>query len=73
HAILASTLDMQGQPEQALVAFQQAFQLDPRHHEIADLFIQFLLRYGHTAQARIIYQRHAEARGTADPQVRVPP
>lgn len=70
HALLGASLDLQGQPERALTAFRHALVLDAADPEVADLFIQFLLRYGHRAQARSVFERHRAARG-GQPAARV--
>jgi hypothetical protein len=63
HALLGASLDLQGQPERALTAFRRALVLDAADPEVADLFVQFLLRYGHLDQARAVFERHRIARG----------
>ncbi len=74
HALLGSAWDMQNRPDKALPAFQRSFELAPQDPEVADLFIQFLLRYGHVQQAGIIYRKHLRARGGApSPRVTRPP
>lgn len=73
-ALLAAALDVQGHPEAALPSFRRALDLDAADPEVADLFIQFLLRYGHGRQAALVHERHRLARGgEAAPQVTVPP
>jgi hypothetical protein len=71
-AVKGVLADLTGQPEAALIHFRAAMQLDPQDREVADLFIQFLLRHGHVEAARAVYQAHAEARGRPDPLVTVP-
>lgn len=63
HALIASSLDEQGRPREALSEFLRAMELAPYDDDVADLFIQFLMHYGHIEQARDIYLRHARARG----------
>jgi hypothetical protein len=72
-ALLAVSMDATGEPERALDLFRRAADMDPADAEVADLFIQFLLRYGHTELARRVYARHAHANGgTAAPSVTRP-
>lgn len=72
-ALLAAALDAEGDPEAALPLFRSALEQDPANPEIADLFVQFLLRYGHTQLAQVVYARHADANGgTAAPSVTRP-
>jgi hypothetical protein len=71
-AVAAVIADLDGRPEIALVLFREALELDPQEAEVADLFIQFLLRHGHVDHARFVYAAHAEARGRPDPKVTVP-
>lgn len=71
-AVIATAEDLQGRPEAALQGFRAAFELDPTEPEAANLFIQFLLRYGHREQARLVYRSHARARGNPHPDVTVP-
>jgi hypothetical protein len=74
HALLGASLDLQGQPERALVSFRRALVLDAADPEVADLFIQFLLRYGHRDRARTVFERHRAARGGVPAaNVTVPP
>ncbi len=74
HAFRAVLLDFHGQPEQALAEFRQAFETDPADPEVADLFIQFLVRYGHQQPAQMVYTAHANARaGQPHPDVHPPP
>jgi hypothetical protein len=63
HALLGASLDLQGHPERALTSFRRGLLLDAADPEVADLFIQFLLRYGHRDQARDVFERHRVARG----------
>ena len=73
HAYLGVALDLTGRPEDALRSFRRAFELAPSDGESVDLFIQFLRSYGHLEQARLIFERHRQARGgTADPLVQRP-
>ncbi len=73
-AVRGIARDLLGQPEAALVDLKTAFELTPSEGEVADLFIQFLLRYGHLPQANLVYEQHRASRGGApDPQVTVPP
>jgi Tfp pilus assembly protein PilF len=69
---LATLDDLEGRPEAALVSFRKAMDRDPHDPEVANLFIQFLTKYGHDTLARAVYERHAQARGVPDPRVAVP-
>jgi protein O-mannosyl-transferase len=71
-AVAAAIEDLEGRPEIALAAFREALELDPHDPEVADLFIQFLLRHGHVEHARLVYAAHAEARGRPHPTVTLP-
>jgi protein O-mannosyl-transferase len=71
-AVFAVLEDLSGRPETALVQFREAMLLDPHDAEVADLFIQFLLRHGHIVPARAVYEAHSRARGRPDPRVTVP-
>jgi protein O-mannosyl-transferase len=62
YALLGTALDLQGQPEHALKVFATGFERDPAHRELADLFVQFLLRYEHLEQAAWVHAEHARAR-----------
>ncbi|NVB38296.1 hypothetical protein G6O69_10675 [Pseudenhygromyxa sp. WMMC2535] len=64
-ALAGSALDSLDRPAEAAQRFAQATKVAPQEPEVADLAIQFLLRYGHRAQARAIYARHQQARGGA--------
>lgn len=64
--------DLAGRPQVAVSRFREAMQRDPQDGQIADLFIQFLLRHGHRELARTVYQAHAAARGLPDPNVTIP-
>ena len=71
-ALEAAAEDLLGDPDAALKKFRHAMRLDPHDAEVADPFIQFLLRYGHKKHARLVYDAHVQARGKADPRVTVP-
>ena len=72
-ALHGVVLDMFGEPERAVSSFREAMRINPTDGEPADLFIQFLLRYGHRAQARAVYETHRTSRGgTPDPGVQDP-
>ncbi len=74
HALLGTSLDLQHRPEEALEAFRRALELGPEEGEVADLFVQFLLRYELVEQAHFVYGKHVSARdGEPDPRVTVPP
>jgi len=73
-AFEAVALDALDQPERALERLRVALELDAADPQVADLFVQFLLRYGHVPQAQLVYARHAAARGgVPDPSVTRPP
>jgi hypothetical protein len=71
-AVLASIDDVEGRPELALQGFRRAMELDAADPQVADLFIQFLMRYGHREPARLVYDAHAQVRGRAHPDVTDP-
>lgn len=72
-ALAGAALDAQDMPQEAAERFQRATSVAPGEFEVADLAIQFLLRYGHRPQARAIYDAHQRARGGhADPRVTRP-
>ena len=72
-ALHGVVLDMLGEPKRAVSSFREAMRINPTDGEPADLFIQFLLRYGHLAQARAVYETHRTSRGgTPDPGVQDP-
>lgn len=73
-AIYAAQLDLAGHPKQAAIAFRRAVELQAEDASVADLCIQFMLRYGHVDGARHVYAQHVRARGgRPHPDVTVPP
>ena len=68
-ALEAAVADVEGKPQVAIEGFRDAMQLDPTDPEVANLFIQFLLRYGHQEHARMVYAAHSKARGAPHPEV----
>jgi|GEM_PF-4782472 len=71
-ALAGALHDLEGRPERALEHFRAAMQRDPQDAEVTDLFIQFLVRYGHVEQAREVYASHAHARGVPHESVTMP-
>ena len=64
-AVLAQALDANGAPKRALPLFVEASGAAPRDAEVMDLFIVFLLKYGHVEQAQLVFERHVQANGGA--------
>lgn len=62
-ALRGVALDQAGQPKDAFADFLFAFEREPWDPEVADLFRQFLLRYGNTMQAAYVEAKFAEANG----------